>query len=191
MFPFNKDSKLIDYIIQYPQVLSESSCKYIIDQNKNNQWKKHTWYAYDRALENAYDESLEFFRSEMTFESNLILNAAINKVLDMYIDRCAYLFTRHGHTKPLLNMYTPNTLMQPHVDHITSMFDGMKRGIPILSVLGGLNDDYKGGEFVFWEDHKVKIRAGDIIVFPSLFMYQHRVNKVIENNRYTFVSWVY
>ena len=27
------------------------------------------------------------------------------------------------------------------------MFDGERKGIPILSVLGVLNDDYEGGEF--------------------------------------------
>ena len=30
-----------------------------------------------------------------------------------------------------------------HADHIHSMFDGEKKGIPILSVLGVLNDDYE------------------------------------------------
>lgn len=191
MFPFNKDSKLIDYIIKYPNSLSNETCNFIIEQSKNNNWKKHTWYSYDHVSENAFDEKLEFYRSDLGFESNLILNSVINKILNSYIDKIGYLFTRHGHTRPLLNMYTKDTLMQPHVDHITSIFDGARRGIPILTVLGGLNEDFEGGELIFWEDYKVDLRTGDIIVFPSLFMYQHRVSQIVKNTRYSFVSWVY
>ena len=57
------------------------------------------------------------------------------------------------------------------------MFDGERKGIPILSVLGVLNDDYEGGEFVLI-DEKMNLSKGDIIVFPSNFMYPHKVEPV-------------
>lgn len=40
------------------------------------------------------------------------------------------------------------------------MFDGNIKGIPILSVLGVLNDDYKGGEFIMFGDTELKLPAG-------------------------------
>lgn len=37
--------------------------------------------------------------------------------------------------------------MRKHYDHIHSIFDGQRKGIPVLSMLGILNNDYEGGEF--------------------------------------------
>ena len=69
------------------------------------------------------------------------------------------------------------------------MFDERK-GIPILSVLGVLNDDYEGGEFVLI-DEKINLSKGDIIVFPSNFMYPHKVEPVTKGTRYSYISWIW
>ena len=45
---------------------------------------------------------------------------------------------------------TENKKMALHIDHIKSLFEGEKRGIPILTCLGLLNNDYLGGEFIMW-----------------------------------------
>ena len=70
------------------------------------------------------------------------------------------------------------------------MFDGERKGIPILSVLGVLNDDYEGGEFVLI-DEKINLSKGDIIVFPSNFMYPHKVEPVTKGTRYSYISWIW
>ena len=54
--------------------------------------------------------------------------------------------------KVRFNKYAENKKMALHADHIHSMFDGERKGIPILSVLGVLNDDYEGGEFVLIDE---------------------------------------
>ena len=46
-----------------------------------------------------------------------------------------------------------------------------EKGIPILSCLGVLNDDYDGGEFVMFEDFEIKLEQGDLLIFPSNFLY--------------------
>jgi predicted 2-oxoglutarate/Fe(II)-dependent dioxygenase YbiX len=71
------------------------------------------------------------------------------------------------------------------------MFDGERKGIPTLSILGALNDDYEGGELVFWESEKIELKAGSIMIFPSNFMYPHRVDTVTKGTRYSYVSWVW
>ena len=81
--------------------------------------------------------------------------------------------------------------MKIHYDHITSLFDGERRGIPVLSVVGLLNDNYQGGEFVLFKDHKIELKVGDILVFPSNFMYPHRVDQITKGTRYSFVSWAW
>ena len=81
--------------------------------------------------------------------------------------------------------------MRMHHDHIHSLFDGKERGIPVLSFVGNLNDDYEGGNLVFFGDYAVPLRAGDIVMFPSNFIYPHQVDEVTKSVRYSFVSWAW
>jgi predicted 2-oxoglutarate/Fe(II)-dependent dioxygenase YbiX len=71
------------------------------------------------------------------------------------------------------------------------MFDGSRKGVPVLTVLGALNDDYEGGELVMWNDTQIELTAGKIMIFPSNFLYPHEVKIVKEGIRYSFVSWVW
>ena len=79
--------------------------------------------------------------------------------------------------------------MDLHWDSIYSMFDGKIKGVPVLSILGCLNDNYEGGSLIFIENTKINLKAGDIMVFPSTFMYPHRVEAITKGVRYSFVSW--
>ena len=71
------------------------------------------------------------------------------------------------------------------------LIDGNIKGIPVLSVVGLLNDNYEGGDFVMFEDYKVSLKKGDVLVFPSNFLYPHKVTPVKKGTRYSFVSWVW
>jgi predicted 2-oxoglutarate/Fe(II)-dependent dioxygenase YbiX len=78
--------------------------------------------------------------------------------------------------------------MSLHCDHISNLFDGVKKGIPTMSALGLLNNDYEGGEFIMW-DRKIEFNAGDLMIFPSNFLYPHKVDPITKGERYSFVSW--
>lgn len=80
--------------------------------------------------------------------------------------------------------------MREHYDHIQSLFDGKLKGIPILSIVGLLNDNYEGGQFII-RGNEVKLTRGDILLFPSNFMYPHEVKDVTKGVRYSFVSWAF
>ena len=97
----------------------------------------------------------------------------------------------NGYTKIRYNKYTENKKMALHCDHIQSIFDGERKGIPILSCLGVLNDDYEGGEFIMFDDYKIKLKQGDLLIFPSNFMYPHKVEPVKKGVRYSYISWVW
>ena len=84
--------------------------------------------------------------------------------------------------------------MVKHADHIHSIFEnglGTPTGIPILSVIGVLNEDFEGGEIEMFENTKIKPQTGDVLIFPSNFLYPHKVCEVTKGTRYSFVSWVY
>ncbi len=74
-----------------------------------------------------------------------------------------------------------------HVDHAI--------GIPRnLSVIVFLNDNYMGGELEFFKPDMssskiIKPKTGRTIIWPSNFMYPHKVIPVTSGTRYTLVSW--
>jgi len=73
-----------------------------------------------------------------------------------------------------------------YVQHIDTFLQAPR----LVSCSFHLNDNYKGGEFGFF-DREVKIKAGkgDVVMFPSTFMYPHEVMPVTEGTRYSIVTW--
>ena len=108
-------------------------------------------------------------------------------------------FPINAGSSPRFNRYTSDQKMESHIDHIHSCFDGQFKGVPVLSVIGGLNDDFKGGEFVFqfgfteenYEEMPIRLGKGDVVVFPSIFPWRHQAMPVTEGIRYSWVSWVW
>ena len=60
-----------------------------------------------------------------------------------------------------------------------------------ITLIINLNDEYEGGEL-----HHVgglirtKMKKGDIIMFPSNFVYRHAITPITSGNRYSVVTWV-
>ena len=52
------------------------------------------------------------------------------------------------------------------------------------------SSDYEGGEFYLIDDI-IDLKKGDIIIFPSNFMYPHKVEPVTKGIRYSYISWVW
>ena len=88
------------------------------------------------------------------------------------------------------NKYVIGTMMRKHYDHIHSIFDGKMKGVPIISIVAQLNEDYEGSEF-YCRDKEIKLKTGDILLFPSNFMYPHEVKETKKGVRYSFVSWAF
>jgi predicted 2-oxoglutarate/Fe(II)-dependent dioxygenase YbiX len=65
-----------------------------------------------------------------------------------------------------------------------------------LSVILNLNEDYEGGDFVFFyqdgktEMKRVSCKKGTVIMFPSTFLYPHAVEPITKGVRYSIVSWL-
>ena len=89
-----------------------------------------------------------------------------------------------------VNKYDKNTNMALHVDNIHDIFDGKEKGVPILSIVGLLNDNFKGGEFYVC-NQKINLKQGDVLIFPSNFIYPHEVKSITKGTRYSFITWGY
>lgn len=189
-----------DYIF-VKNIVPKDVCNNMIkDISVRNPWEKHQWQNYGIVTERPSFPPTELDIAESFPEQNAILYPFMGEALKDYEETISAGHSFEGFKVncglhiacPVrFNRYTINTLMKSHHDHIHSLFDGERKGIPILSIVGLLNDDYEGGGFFFFEDYEVKLKQGDILIFPSVFMFPHRVEKVTKGIRNSFVSWAW
>lgn len=60
--------------------------------------------------------------------------------------------------------------------------------VTTVSAVAYLNDDYVGGELIFPRfDLKIKPEVGDLVVFPSTFIYEHSSEPIVDGNKYSIV----
>lgn len=60
--------------------------------------------------------------------------------------------------------------------------------VTTVSAVGYLNDNYEGGELIFPRfDLKIKPEPGDLVVFPSTFIYEHSSEPIINGDKYSVV----
>lgn len=60
--------------------------------------------------------------------------------------------------------------------------------VTTVSAVGYLNDNYDGGELIFPRfDLKIKPETGDLVVFPSTFIYEHSSEPIINGDKYSIV----
>ena len=186
-------TNLKDFILQLDHFVDKETCNKTLQEINNISYQQHTFYnvGTDKDAPRSGEQELEVSYDNISTKS-IIMNR-IWHACKSYINELQYpWFTGWaGYSSVRFNKYSENKKMAAHVDHIHSLFEGKRKGIPILSVLGVLNDDYEGGEFIFFDDYKVDFKQGDIVIFPSNFMYPHRVEPVTKGTRYSYISWVW
>lgn len=79
--------------------------------------------------------------------------------------------------------------MKGHYEYHTDHFKERPR---VLTILVGLNstEEYDGGElFIHNQEKGIKLDKGDVVAFPSNFMYPHKVSPVIKGERKVLIIW--
>jgi predicted 2-oxoglutarate/Fe(II)-dependent dioxygenase YbiX len=180
---------LQDYIAIY-NINNYVDCKNIIRLIESGGWQKHSYNNPVTNENTTYEDDLDVsYQDKAT--TDLIKNVVTKFVKDYITTVASSTFSLQDLSEPRFNRYEVGANMKPHVDHIHTMFDGERKGVPILTVLGLLNDDFEGGDFLMFDNKKVNLEAGDVIIFPSNFLYPHSVTTVTKGTRYSFVSWGY
>lgn len=174
--------------------LDKKETKKILTKLKKVNWGKHHFYNYIENTNLSHEDDLYVSHELVDVKKELMLK--MWHFIDRYIRQdhafcSAWYSTWNGYTDLRWNKYTVGTNMKTHCDHIHSMFDGNRKGIPTLTILGSLNDNYEGGELIFWDNDAIELKAGQIMIFPSNFMFPHEVRTVTKGERYSFVSWVW
>ena len=191
------NKNLSNYVRHYSNFLDKKICSETVKQLNSldkSSWEEHVFY---NAILKKYSKisgtrELSTTYSEKIITQKEIMNKLWHGISDYMKDLNFKWFSSwQGYSGIRFNKYSKNKEMAQHCDHIHSLFDGERKGIPILSVLGVLNDDYTGGEFIMFEDKEIKFKAGDLLIFPSIFLYPHKVKPVKKGRRYSFISWVW
>ena len=201
-----------DYLFHKSGFLDEDFCKSALETLKKSQWERHDFTGYEtndpehgfgwqREVKSAPAGSLEpeflgHTGSGWTDEQdkiNILIVTKLQSTLTDYVRSFQYNWFNgwNGYSIIKFLKYNEGHKMAQHCDHISSLFDGKVKGIPMLSIVGQLNEDFEGGEFVMWGEKVIEFKSGDLIVFPSNFMYPHRVEPVTSGTRYSYVSWAY
>jgi len=201
-----------DYLFHKKDFLDKSYCQHAVTTLESRQWDRHDFTGYEkndpehgfgwqREVTSTFSGHSEPDYLGHTSQGWNVATADINnhiinelpKPLTEYIRNFGFRWFDgwNGYSVIKFLKYAETQQMAEHCDHINSLFDGKIKGIPTLSIVGQLNDNYEGGEFVMFGDRVVDMKAGDMIVFPSNFMYPHRVEPVTKGARYSYVSWLF
>ena len=187
-------NQIEDYIIVKNTIPLEI-CQSLIDECNKKEWKKHTWNNYTTG-EFTSEPTKELDVMPCTKEQQDKITPALIQALDEYQKICSWEGEKTGSTwltkfSPIrFNKYEVGTMMRRHYDHIHSIFDGKMKGVPIVSIVANLNEDYEGADF-YCRGKEIPLKTGDILLFPSGIVYPHTVKETTKGVRYSFVSWAF
>jgi len=186
--------KTIEDYISVENTIPKNICEELIDECNKRDWQKHTWNSYAQGITFSAPTK-ELDSMPCTQEQQDKITPYLLKALEDYQikvgipgEKTQSFLTKLSPIK--FNKYEVGTMMREHYDHIHSLFDGKMKGVPIVSIVANLNTDYEGAEF-YCRGKEIKLKTGDILLFPSNFMYPHEVKETIKGTRYSFVSWAF
>ena len=187
--------KHLEKYVKTYKMLDENFCKDICKKLNYDDFERHSFKTYTDSTEYSdIDPAYSSADNHIDIDTYKIIMDQYYTVLEKYVNELDFTWFSgwNGYSPPKFNWYTEGTAMKNHCDHIHSLFDGNPRGIPTLSMITTIYNNCEGGEFCMFDDYKpYNIDVGEVIIFPSMFLYPHEVKTVKKGERITMVSWVY
>lgn len=169
------ESAMLAANLSWGQAYIRSNNESVIDANYRDTGTIH----FDR-----YDYKVENYSTPTDSLFSSLSNLFLEKFKPIQED-----YKRHYRTSSSLQedysilKYGPG---QKFVDHVDSYDDNRN-----ISIVYYMNDDYEGGEIVFPRFNiKHKPEKDEMLLFPSIYVYNHEVLPVISGVRYSVVSWL-
>ncbi len=184
------ESSLKDSIFVIPEALDGETCRKIVEfYDSAGRYRPSTYSDYDGeiadssarvAMEDCWMKTDEpYFQTvfDATIEGAWKYNA-------IYADLN---LSKSGGLR--MNRYFETGFMSRHVDNIHGSH-GQKEGYPSVSCIFILNAEFEGGDLTFFGNHVVPNRTGQVLYFPSSFLFPHEVTPVTKGMRYSIVTWL-
>jgi hypothetical protein len=181
---------LKEYIVIIEKAVPEDFCDFIINEFKDNEWKEAN------TITGLTNEIRKCKSIPLSIEDVININKENRENIDSTLFKLVgFCISEYKKTHPncLINKdsgydllkYENGDFYKEHIDEYTDV----QR---VLSMSIALNDDYDGGEFSFFSDTvNFKLNKGDVIIFPSNFMFPHQIKTIENGTRYSIVSWIY
>ena len=183
--------ELKDYILVLEDIIPEELCDSILNEYENS----NEWLNSVIGSKNDVNKKIRNCTSiGISLNETIEKNKDVRKKIDDDIFTCAKNSIKEYNKKfkqahiskdsgYQLLKYEKGGFYTQHVDSFTE--------IPrTISCSFTLNDNFKGGEFSFFNNTLVySLKKRSAIMFPSNFLYPHSVLPVINETRYSIVTW--
>jgi len=181
---------ITDYIKIYKDVLSERFCKALILKASTNE---DDWVEAKSMSGRDKYRSAKFFtqidrvyknKKGGTFNFDPALFTVTGNLLKRYQKTFGGLDIQNDEGYKLLRYRVGDY----HTEHVDSCIQSKPR---ILSMLFMCSNGFKGGDLIFFGEHVVSLGVGDAVIFPSSFMFPHKVSPITKGTRYVISTFCY
>lgn len=173
-------SSLGDYIKVYRGMVPPQVCEYIvgvISQDYSTRWEQAK--TVDPTTDVRVCETLSLAHTD---HIDSTINEYVTKAIHEFCSTFKDFIVNEDKGYTCLR-YFPNGKYDYHTDQHRDH----NREVTLII---NLNDTYEGGDLMHCEDKfKTKLGVGDICIFPSNFMFPHRIDKISSGIRYSIVTW--
>lgn len=186
----NTLSNIKDYIVVVESAVPKDFCEFIMNEFKESEWEDA------KTITGAEAEIRRCKTIHLSMQDVIDANKDIREKIDATLFKIVGLCIseyRKFHPNCIVNKdsgydflkYDSGDFYKEHIDEYTDI-----QRVLSLSIV--LNDDYDGGEFSFFNgSDDFKLKQGDVIIFPSNFMFPHQIKEVTNGTRYSIVTWIY
>jgi predicted 2-oxoglutarate/Fe(II)-dependent dioxygenase YbiX len=179
-----------DYIVVIKNALTYPLCDAILDEFKNSdEWVDTVVGSgkLDKSIRNCQTIVISYphiinKNKKVRFKIDKYIFASAAKCIQEYNLKFSHCNIQEDSGYELLK-YPEGCFYVEHTDS----FKARPRAVSCSFIL---NDDFEGGEFAFFnKELKYKLEKGDVLMFPSNFMYPHEVMPVTKGTRYSIITW--
>tara|TARA_R100000406_G_scaffold31254_1_gene20503 strand:- start:1626 stop:2171 length:546 start_codon:yes stop_codon:yes gene_type:complete len=178
--------KITDYIHCYENVLDKNICKAIIDNSKDLVFVTAQTASKDGTNKVSKHRTCYINHLDKKFDKDVF--NSVGKVLELYAKDHPHfntgITTEDTGYEHLIYIGAQGGEYKEHTDSD----DFFPR---VLTCSFILNDNYDGGDFVFFSGtYKIPPKAGSAVVFPSNFCFPHAVTPVTNGDRHAVITWI-
>ena len=191
-----EENKLSDYIRIYDNVFGNKKNKVLSKLLKNNQFSFQEGKVFKSNNELVTDKEIRstkiFGLRNLNHDDNTVINYAnlFASCFHHYMEKYSKENNTNSQSKIIdiqILKYEVGGFYKSHVD------SGFKTP-RTLSFIYLVNDDYEGGELIFNlpqnnEIIKIPPKKDILLIWPSNFLYPHKVEPVIKGVKFSVVSW--
>lgn len=183
-------NELKDYILVLKDIVPGELCDSILNEYENS----NEWFDSLIGRGNINKEIRNCTNIGLSLNETIEKNKNVRKILDDEVFECAKKAIKKYNKKFSEANITKDTgynlLKYEKGGFYTQHVDSFNEQPRIISCSFILNDNFKGGEFSFFNNKIIySLKKGSAIMFPSNFLYPHSVLPVLEGKRYSIVTW--